>query len=819
MSSLQEHPHRDSPRSHPENRVHSVRDSIQLPVGSDHIPVIQHSQAFNAHTDSSVDHQERTHPLPDTEVPDALLSDPGDHGYGQEYAQGGSNDIHSDSPHHADDTSWVPEANSSKREHSSQSVSLRRYEQTERHHAHPTNPVPPNVSSGYHNSGPWSHAESHPIHTRGPTAQYQRGTIAPEAGGSARRRSPAINPPNDNGSPWAGVSSGAYDTTYPAPAFDTPWETDETVPGSGRGMRGYAPVASPSTTFHEAGNQYILSPVYSQSLGAGESSTASPRNGSVQHPYESFGSQASRESAVTHVPAGITQRFPPPSDPYIPARAIEVDEPVTEYTAQSASIPLCANSLPRDSSADRTKLSTTGKCYLMRCFHVTHQAPYEYEQERPIAGALHLAHGFRPLFRKGLARWNGKRSRAPLFIMIAQYLYSLNPCKWIWFRIQLMQKRALPVIESVLHEADSCLILIYSQSTLTAGQQVGPSPRGMTRRDSDVAMSDAAQMPLADEPHTVHQGNAPPDTSTPVGAATAAAAAIPPSKPGREANSDVGLRRKDKQSQKGAPTAPTAQNSVREMMEDLLGFGDKSCFRRPHPPADLKDVAAFLNGSGGPNLEDLRLDLATTGNGDKSQWNIRADSHHEGEISKVVLSTGTRRNPNTRRAFTPGYEEEQCTPSALTVYPINDSHQLFKFRKRACKLGGPLAVLKPLMDLVDDEMISEDETDAERSTKRLKVFRRVEKYWVNPELTRIFHVLVDVHLDILNAFGEHGAGSSFRQRVNHPPARVVTSGVVVGLPANFYNPQWVATLLPVEKKELRMGGNVDLTPFIAMISG
>ncbi|EJD33808.1 hypothetical protein AURDEDRAFT_177120 [Auricularia subglabra TFB-10046 SS5] len=121
------------------------------------------------------------------------------------------------------------------------------------------------------------------------------------------------------------------------------------------------------------------------------------------------------------------------------------------------------------------------------------------------------------------------------------------------------------------------------------------------------------------------------------------------------------------------------------------------------------------------------------------------------------------------------------------------------------------------MRLVDDEMISEDETDIENTYPGVKVVRRIEKIWVNPELTLIFHMLVDVHLNECNDFNELGPGSPFRQRINHPPARSVDMDVIVGLPQNFYNPVWVETLSDEERRDLRPTNPVDLEPFLSRI--
>lgn len=118
---------------------------------------------------------------------------------------------------------------------------------------------------------------------------------------------------------------------------------------------------------------------------------------------------------------------------------------------------------------------------------------------------------------------------------------------------------------------------------------------------------------------------------------------------------------------------------------------------------------------------------------------------------------------------------------------------------------------------VDDELISEDETDMDHSRPGMKVFRRVEKGWVNPKLTRLFHGVLDQHLHELNIFGEFSAGNQFRQRINHPPARVSWTGVVVGLPINYYNPDWLDELSPEQHAELKCKPRVDFDHFLPQL--
>ncbi|EJD38431.1 hypothetical protein AURDEDRAFT_128884 [Auricularia subglabra TFB-10046 SS5] len=75
---------------------------------------------------------------------------------------------------------------------------------------------------------------------------------------------------------------------------------------------------------------------------------------------------------------------------------------------------------------------------------------------------------------------------------------------------------------------------------------------------------------------------------------------------------------------------------VRVMMKQLLNFGTRKKFRRPHPPADIHTIAAFLQGGDGPDLMNLQLDLVTTASGVGSQWNIDAGTQFAHEFLRRV---------------------------------------------------------------------------------------------------------------------------------------------------------------------------------------
>ncbi|EJD33298.1 hypothetical protein AURDEDRAFT_177626 [Auricularia subglabra TFB-10046 SS5] len=68
---------------------------------------------------------------------------------------------------------------------------------------------------------------------------------------------------------------------------------------------------------------------------------------------------------------------------------------------------------------------------------------------------------------------------------------------------------------------------------------------------------------------------------------------------------------------------------------------------------------------------------------------------------------------------------------------ISRQKSLTMLRMRECAKEHRI-LYSTLKDL-DDGIMSEDETDDELSTPGNKVFRRIEKGWVDPALTLIFH--------------------------------------------------------------------------------
>ncbi|EJD39899.1 hypothetical protein AURDEDRAFT_128000 [Auricularia subglabra TFB-10046 SS5] len=279
--------------------------------------------------------------------------------------------------------------------------------------------------------------------------------------------------------------------------------------------------------------------------------------------------------------------------------------------------------------------------------------------------------------------------------------------------------------------------------------------------------------------------------------------------------------------------------AIRRAMRELLGFGIKNTPRcRPHPPADIDDILVFLEGGRGPILDELQLDLVTTADGVQSHWNIKAgtlfaiaflervaNAHfaqdvfdkkdlNVANIKDIFLSKIRNFIALYQNLYFPLDEREEYE---LRAFRRKNSRRtsLAKLRLRMC--FEHLYTFYPTFNRVDDEMISEDETDDELTKPGIKVVRRIERFWVNPEITLIFHQLLDPHLLETNAFGECGPGNKFRQRINHPPKRIVDDDVVVGLPKNFYNPLWLRTLSEGEIAELRARPSVSLEPFLSRL--
>ncbi|EJD34448.1 hypothetical protein AURDEDRAFT_131166 [Auricularia subglabra TFB-10046 SS5] len=280
------------------------------------------------------------------------------------------------------------------------------------------------------------------------------------------------------------------------------------------------------------------------------------------------------------------------------------------------------------------------------------------------------------------------------------------------------------------------------------------------------------------------------------------------------------------------------QASIREMMRELLGFASKKDAVLPRPPAAIQDIASFLNGGPGPQIDRLQLDFVTTRDGVKSHWNIQAGTEFarlflwrvdSAYFAEDAFNHEDLNIENIRTLFLSKIRyfmriyKELYFPPPTNIRKMQKEFDrrtsrrisLFRLRDRICR--DDVHDMREIFASVDDEMISEDETDHERSIPGMKVFRRVEKGWVNPQLTRLFHGLLDVHLYRLNIFGEFGAGNQFRQRINHPPKRIEWTGVVTGLPENFYNPRWLATLTRAEYEALQAKPFIHLEYSVAQL--
>jgi len=74
--------------------------------------------------------------------------------------------------------------------------------------------------------------------------------------------------------------------------------------------------------------------------------------------------------------------------------------------------------------------------------------------------------------------------------------------------------------------------------------------------------------------------------------------------------------------------------------------------------------------------------------------------------------------------------------------------------------------------------------------------------WRSAELTPYLDI-IDQDRNSLNAFGNHLQGNLPRERIRNEGARPSVRRAIAGLPLNFYDATWYASLTPAEKRRLK----------------
>ena len=104
------------------------------------------------------------------------------------------------------------------------------------------------------------------------------------------------------------------------------------------------------------------------------------------------------------------------------------------------------------------------------------------------------------------------------------------------------------------------------------------------------------------------------------------------------------------------------------------------------------------------------------------------------------------------------------------------------------------------MGMSDDES---DHTAGKRSRRSDRQYKIVNDNWRNPAIRRWLRIFDLLYLD--SKFGLlNRAAKGTWPRVRNPSYKVVISKPVLGLPENFYDPLWLASLSEEKRRALKM---------------
>ncbi|KAL6299909.1 hypothetical protein BKA93DRAFT_741554, partial [Sparassis latifolia] len=264
--------------------------------------------------------------------------------------------------------------------------------------------------------------------------------------------------------------------------------------------------------------------------------------------------------------------------------------------------------------------------------------------------------------------------------------------------------------------------------------------------------------------------------------------------------------------------------NVREFALEMLNRQNrKSPF--PDPPS-RKELEKFEEtGIGGPTVDDFRLDLNSEKR--KSPWNILAAEifadefvsrswyacidHEQIQNAFVIHLKSLGRQYQSQMETGPDPEQVKRMKA---IGKNRRRSTLYERRLEACYLNKDLEEFIPILKRMGKDAMSGDESDhlgGGRGGQRQ--YAIVKEEWRNDVLTPWLRTM-DL-LQLHTKFNEMGSAAPGNwPRVRKPSMRTVNPGCpVAGLPANFYNPQWLATLRrsQIEQLDIQPAMNVNHT--------
>lgn len=147
-------------------------------------------------------------------------------------------------------------------------------------------------------------------------------------------------------------------------------------------------------------------------------------------------------------------------------------------------------------------------------------------------------------------------------------------------------------------------------------------------------------------------------------------------------------------------------------------------------------------------------------------------------------------------------------------FPFLRSLQLIEHRRTVCESHKDMEIFKEYVDiLADGGGMSEDEPDP-RSVALPSTTRKyfiIRPAWRSQQVTDWLRVMDNVYLD--HRFAADGRATRGKWTRNRVRSNKVdqTAEAIKGLPGNFYDEAWLASLSPKKKRRLRIQEEIDLT--------
>ncbi|KAG2741572.1 hypothetical protein P692DRAFT_201726484 [Suillus brevipes Sb2] len=261
------------------------------------------------------------------------------------------------------------------------------------------------------------------------------------------------------------------------------------------------------------------------------------------------------------------------------------------------------------------------------------------------------------------------------------------------------------------------------------------------------------------------------------------------------------------------------QSQVRKLTLQLMKRKDKYAPFGPLP--NTRDIERFeKTGAGGPTLDDFRVNILGK---PADKWNktvaqlFAAYFVESGWFSctdvDAVAQAFKRHIPALQRQYKRSCQTEDERPEDeldIAEAEAADARRrsLRTRRAESCDVHPGVRKFKGLWESLTYEVMSGDEAEHRRGKMRYLVTKMP---WRSPEVTNFLRVFDMLHLSTHFKTNGGARWGAFPHR-RYPSSRIDTkTSPVPGLPKNFYDEVWFASLNAVEQKALRSLPSVDIT--------